>query len=1077
MTTPQLENEDKDAPVVEPSSETPHGHADGQDFNEVRASAASEGRGTDTKDQDFDHGVVAVVSKDLLASGQDDSNSEVPSKETAVNALSLQEQEKSQVDDSRGNTAEATITEDSAEQSEIVNAASALSASVVNSSVEATKIAANLGDSIGTEGYSEKEEKDRQQSSHAEQERLRMVEEMHIGTASEILFPPTPVAAAELSVAGGDWDNLRWMSLSGSRKVVFSRVVFRRTKEQTTIIMWKSNIRISFPARLLVLYEHPRVLLLLRRAKDLDELSTFTLVDYTTDKNWHQAEESPENILQHYWIVENVVDLTTCKLQLSPLTTHNISEVVSKVQHERELSCFQIVTPLDTNICLSAVQVRSPTKSKQEVSFTDSGAFMETSSTENALIQAICQAHADANSTESSATMYSAAQQPDDDTWKHQVILGTLHAYVLSGHKNALEQALERAWKNLNFKGNYEEGNDITQSAAVQRRILPERIIDATDDNKHPPIYYACKESMNDAISLLVRYGASLDYTTSPLKDSLLHICARNRNHEGIDLLLSVEAGRPTIHPNALNTFCRTPLYTALVDGRKADSKSLEACIEVLKAHDGTIFVSGLCLPHPLLVLTMEYRNQDMAVLLPFLRFDFPLTGNTDLAPRYVSVSSRSGCGDSLAALYGYPLHLLFATIYGQIMELSSGLTSPLIHSNKNSAKSTLSTLRLLLQCGFEANERLEGGAFVVESLKSFVGFAPIQILAAAALELEKVGPNLGQASYGDLDAILSQLCEELIQTGGARLSLEPPPLQRKRTQSIKSSSPQKQRIVSTTSETSLEESDKKAESANIDRSLLKIDANDHLVQLLGGLERLKLAQATYGRMGAVMLEQTRAPRLLDESTSNIEDSDAPGGSSDKSCAICWKAFGALINRKHRCRLSWKHVCDDCSTKRILVKGKDYRVTDGQFVRTRVLMEAKAATAPSRQPRKGGFGDASRTSLSSSSEKGSATAASRARLQRLESEEKANRDSLFGGDVMEQAKNLLFGGATEGPDKPAERMDGLMNSLGETRNALLERGDKLSSLNDKSAQMVSASEDFAKLANELRKKSERGLFW
>ena len=906
--------------------------------------------------------------------------------------------------------------------------------------------------------------------SSEEQERLRMVEEMHIGTASEILFaPPSQEASSSLGGAGV-WDNLRWMSLSGSRKVVFSRVVFRRVKEQTTIIMWKSPVRITFPARLLVLYEHPQILLVLRRAQDLDELSNYTAVDYSSvdQSNNNNSHQDPvQQILQHYWIAESVVDLTTCKIRLSPVTTNYASQVIEKIQHDRELSCFEIMTPSDTSICLSAVQIRPPSKSKQEISFTDSGAFMEITSTENALIHALCQAHGVGNH--------------EDATLRHQVILGTLHAYVLSGNTKALEEALLRTWEHANKKG---DANDMGEP--IQNRTLPERIIDATDDNGHPPLYYACQQNMNDAIALLVRYGASLDYTTSLSKDSLLHICARNRNYKGLKTLLSEESRprRPGVSVNAVNSMGQTPLYTALVSG-KLNSKDLESCIHELKAKKGTIFGtregprSGL--RHPIVVLAMAHRPEDLAVLLQFLQLGFPLTGNMDIMPQYGS--SRKG--ESLAALYGYPLHRLLASLYMKVVHATVGVSNTW-NGNKPSEHPMVKCLGLLLQCGFESNERLEEVTCDDSDdpeilLGLFAGFAPIQILAATALALEKIGPDLPECTYGELDAVLSQLCEVLIQTGGARISLEPPPLQRKRgVNNGKTGTPSPQK----SSQKSLQETSTGL-TAEVDRSNLKIDSNDHILHLLGGEERLKKAQIRYSEMGSAMCDPSWAPLLLDEGTSVIEDSDAPGGSSDKSCAICWKVFGTLMNRKHRCRVTWRHVCDECSTKRVLVNGKEYRVSDGQFVRTTSQMESKASatTFSSRQRAKGTF--SRQSSSSSASGMDSARSASRAsaRRQRLEAEDKANRDSLFGGDVMEQAKNMLFGSTAEDNEEPADSRGGLMNSLGETRNALLERGDKLSSLSDKSAQMVSASEDFAKMVSASTRPfcrfcdGRQNLFW
>ena len=98
----------------------------------------------------------------------------------------------------------------------------------------------------------------------------------------------------------------------------------------------------------------------------------------------------------------------------------------------------------------------------------------------------------------------------------------------------------------------------------------------------------------------------------------------------------------------------------------------------------------------------------------------------------------------------------------------------------------------------------------------------------------------------------------------------------------------------------------------------------------------------------------------------------------------------------------------------------------------------------------------------------------KARQSRLN--EEAQRESLFGW-VMEAAAGLVFvEDKSTSEQTPAAQVQGLSESVGQTRNALLERGDKLDSLGEKTSQMVDASADFAKMAKELRKQSEKGFF-
>jgi hypothetical protein len=100
------------------------------------------------------------------------------------------------------------------------------------------------------------------------------------------------------------------------------------------------------------------------------------------------------------------------------------------------------------------------------------------------------------------------------------------------------------------------------------------------------------------------------------------------------------------------------------------------------------------------------------------------------------------------------------------------------------------------------------------------------------------------------------------------------------------------------------------------------------------------------------------------------------------------------------------------------------------------------------------------------------------RQERLEAEKQANRDSLFGG-VLEAATNFVMGGddTSAATSNTSTSMSGLTSSLDQTRDAFNQRGERLAALNDKSAKMVDASSDFAKMATELRKQSEKGFFW
>ena len=916
---------------------------------------------------------------------------------------------------------------------------------------------------------------------------LREMEEIHLGPSAEIIFPPPDTQSQSINdpmkmKVASDWDNLRWMSLSGTRRIAFSRVVFRRFREQGNILGFvKGNPSVSFQSRLLVIYSEPPVLLVLRRAHDLDELSRCVDMDFS---DVVKAEDfgAIKKILKQYWIAESALDTHLCKIVLSPITTHYSSQFLPNYRHERELSCFQVTSPVD-NVCMSSVQMRSDTKSQGEMSYSDSGAFMETTSTESAIQEAILEAHV-ANSNSHGSPM------SDNELmlFQHHVIQGTLHAIVLSQNTQALQEALNRMWVKLNPTESRGEGSDIAsemrqsldgawkalnraggtdlptrvnndQRQSEQTRSIPSRIIDQEDEKGFTPLYFACRMGTTEAISTLLKYGASLNFQTKESNETLLHVCARTLNHRAIQFLLAVRDDRPRADINTISRESETPMLTALLHGKNAggqrDAAALESCIAVLQEHGGRLFGPLLEMKqqkeHPLMTLALEQRHYDLEVLINHLHLEFPLKRSMDIAKRRPKhlLPSDGNVKESLAACYGYPIHRLMLNFHDFVK---------MGELNKARKEGFVCTLRLLLFAGFEANERVDIMAARDSPLEPFVAFAPLQLLARSALHLASIGPRLQQSMYGELDAAISSLAEVLISVGGARISLEAPiALERPRKQT---SGRQPTLPVE--------------ESTDVDRSSLKIEGSDRLMHLLGGQARLKKSVATFTSLGTVMVDESYAPKRDD--SSSIEESTAPGGNSERSCAICWKAF-TLLTRKHRCRISWRHLCDECSSKRIVVASKEYRVSDGQFLHCKALVEQGSAKAAEHLP------IAVPRSASGIGTDGSSTSNhARVRQKRRDDEDKANRDSLFGGAMMDQATSFLFGGdeslqRQQSQTNPDAQVSGLVDSLGQTRNALLERGQKLNGLQEKTERMVNASEDFAQMATELRKKSQRGIFW
>jgi len=345
-----------------------------------------------------------------------------------------------------------------------------------------------------------------------------------------------------------------------------------------------------------------------------------------------------------------------------------------------------------------------------------------------------------------------------------------------------------------------------------------------------------------------------------------------------------------------------------------------------------------------------------------------------------------------------------------------------------------------------------------MDDLVAHIGFAPTQILAAAALDAMKQRGTLGDARYLTIMKIISGVMCTLVSHGG-RLSLDPP--QSKRPKEGESSCISRDSLA--------RNHDGENHFMSHDPSLLKLHDNKKLIELLGAV-RLKSAENSWNDLRSI----TTVDGVFSFHTDKlaIQNSEAPGGSDVKSCSICWVVFGTITNRKHRCRISRRHVCNDCSTKSISDGKEDHRVSDGQFLlgRYHVIKSSKPrkVVIPQKQP------SAKTTKAIHSSG-----------LARLEAQESTNRVSLF-GSVMSTMTKAVFGedeeqqqqqNGTTNHSHAAESIGGLNQSLNQTRNLLNERGDKLNTLADKSDRLVNASKDFANMAKELNRQTQGGFFW
>ena len=805
---------------------------------------------------------------------------------------------------------------------------------------------------------------------------LREMEDAAIG--AELLFGQDP--SPRLS----GWDNLRWMSMSGTRKVRLCQTVYRREESEQKQLFW-STTETAFRRRTLILYDAPNLVVLARAPNSADEVREFLGLPDVADL------EDAEAALDAYMIVESVIDPAVAKLRLSSLTNPS-SLFMGEKASARDRSCIQLMAPMEA-ITLSAVQVRD------EQSFVDSAAFLETTAIEHALVRSITAAHA---SDDEGAVL-------SDQTWKHQVILGSLHSLALHGSEKILGSVLQ------------------SLAARVDEEGVPlaAKLIDAPDESGRPPIYYACRHRMSSAVSSLVRAGARIDFRDHENGMTLCHISASVLDDVSLSTILA--ATNPSrVDPNAMDARGQTPMYIATTEGAgpaALDSAvAIGRCVAALEAWGGQLVIDGLAvLPHPIRIAAARWQDQKLSALLSSHQFHSPFTRRCDEAED----QSGESCGMSLGAQYQYPVHAALIAFHVRITSL---------HTMDESVSdfSLIRVLKVLLERGFEPNERLDMLREPV--FPDFVGFAPLQIVSLTALCLEKLREDTSVTVHLQLSTFVKAVCHFLIQCG-ARISLESPPLSRPRRQATGSEEASCRPL------------------AGVERSSLRIDSSKELMDLLGGENRLRESKTVWDNKKPAPTSESL--HICTDDKSVIPDAFVPGGSDDKSCAICWRVFGKLTNRKHRCRVLWSYVCDDCSSKRVREGSKDHRISDGQF-NLAVVESGRAESARLDEVRE--------------TDRIASLRSTRDRERAQAESERNDRDSLFG--VVEQAANYVFGDETESTHSVA----GLASSMNETRNALIERGEKLSNIEDKTARMVDASSDFANMAKELRKKSEAGFF-
>jgi hypothetical protein len=817
-------------------------------------------------------------------------------------------------------------------------------------------------------------------------EEVPMVEELSAygmemkQVGAEVIFPPSTTP----SLPDDQWTNLKWLAYT--RSVRFCDVCTRMvlTKKKWFVGAGPAE---TYHTRKLAIYKEPNLILILRPPVDAKEVQAILDIG-----------DEPVNP-RSYLVAETVIDPMTCKLRLSPLTTSTSIESSAGGDNAtpQRLTCFELVTPTET-VLLSALR----SKEEKEV-MKNSVGFMETKTMEIAVGNALFAAHCPVDGDNFS-----------DFSWKHQLVLGTLTSFVISGSQKQLEKAIAVAMSR-NTDGS---------------KTVPTHVIDQMDESGRTALHYACARRNSTAVTALIGAGASVSI---PIKISdegevlPIHLAARMLDHMSLSTILSAPR-RPD--PNALDSNGKTAMYLAATEGQSTDPMALSKCLSALEAWGGEM---GPQL-NPVYVLASTWHYTSLGPILAHEGYRYPL----------------KTAGTSVAAYHLYPVHKALLTLRLKIQAIGQQKEDHGFGGADILRSQLRGTLTVLFEHGCEPNERLErvnGSVFEGHAvLMEHVGFTPLQVLAAAAMDAEhlsKSGIKIPSSILASVASTLAGAADVLLQCG-ARMAIDPPPTERLLAKSAST--------VSSSDSGSMDDSTRSL--PETDRPKLKIEGNKDLMDLLGGKERLEACRKAWLEHKAV--EGTG--KMIIHQDKPLVDSTAPGGSNDKSCAICWSTFGTILNRKHKCCASLKYVCDDCSTKRIKEEGRECRLSDGQFLLARADVARQKADKMREQ----------KESMQQSKDR-----LEQVRKQREEKEkaEQSSRDSLFGG-IMDKATSLLAG-----EDEDVDQIGGLHASLGKTKDALNQRGERLGALSEKTEKLMNASEDFAKMAKELEKSQSGGMFW
>eukprot|EP00603_Paraphysomonas_imperforata_P007992 CAMPEP_0114430546 /NCGR_PEP_ID=MMETSP0103-20121206/10098_1 /TAXON_ID=37642 ORGANISM="Paraphysomonas imperforata, Strain PA2" /NCGR_SAMPLE_ID=MMETSP0103 /ASSEMBLY_ACC=CAM_ASM_000201 /LENGTH=1336 /DNA_ID=CAMNT_0001599999 /DNA_START=113 /DNA_END=4123 /DNA_ORIENTATION=- len=540
------------------------------------------------------------------------------------------------------------------------------------------------------------------------------------------------------------------------------------------------------------------------------------------------------------YVVEQVIELMTCKINCNVSATHEM--VDGNIEADKRSHLWELLYPASSGT--GSMVFLCPTLDVQQKWVQH-------------MAHCICEHVRDINGSTNLGI-----------GWRHQYVLGTMHAAVLQRKESLVIHLLE----------SFAEGT------------VEEDALEGADEDGYTPLHYASILRLTGIVRLLQE--SSADVTAHDRRGlTPLHWAALQLDSESLEMLCT-----NIMDVDLEDHKGRTPLYLACVEGRAAngrpDPKALLSCVMILLtygANPDRKDKEGLCVLHylsagwqyPVVELLLDGFDNKMAGGKRSNCADVNLFEESDgkTALHYVCSSEtlQHSMGEG---------HMILQSVHA---EMGSDINSEGVNAGSMESGSGLRTLLTLLEHG------------ALPNMTTFGGHTPLSTLAMATLPRPPTSTDCTtQRWVGAYDSAIVMLI-----SNGARMSFVNP----------------------STGMASVEPPPHWANPAvrhSVDEGNAVWAKTDQLDGDVAGL-RLKC----YENRKCINAIETSDLRQLAARMSETGSAISQAGGATP-CLLCLTPF-TMFRRQHHCRLCDALCCGECSKKRVIIDRDPVRVCDTCF--------------------------------------------------------------------------------------------------------------------------------------------------